>query len=496
MSDKKIKKEMMAEQQEAKRKELEKNYKDYCLSHNKRPMTRRDLLSAGVYSFAASMTLPTLAGMMAPRTAFAQAANCPSASSGSSMIPFVTLNLSGGAGLAANYVPTDAGGNLLPTYNKLGMGNSSLNIETEFGNVPFAGDDGTGVLISKLLTELRNNSTPATLANTAFVAIPVRSRDDSSMNPFDASGMVAKAGLVGSDLPNLGRRASDTGTRQMYAKIKPPTPLIVGNYYDIASALALGATGPLSNLNDEKKVSLVKLVNNLSDSQVQKVNADAGGRMLANLVRCSTGKNVELSQKPQPTVDVRQDASLASVWGVDGGTNSRDESVVFGSMVNAGLLGYAGTVNLERGGYDYHNGTRTTGDDRDGRAGAVIGRILESAAALNKKVFIYVTSDGAVVSPESDDRAAPWRSDRGSAGMAYILAYDPSGRPQTSGHQIGQFTAAQAADDKFVTGNNPELAASAAVANYLKFNNRMDLIEPVLGSTFTSAQLAQILKFG
>ena len=403
--------------------------------------------------------------------------------------------LAGGAGLAANYVPTDQGGQLLPTYSRMGLGDNQLTIENEFGNVPFAGDDGTGVLISKLLTGIRANASAATLANTAFIAIPVRSRDDSGMNLFDVSGLVTKAGLVGSQLPNLGRRQTETGINQMYAGEKPPTPLVVGSYDDINSALALGA-GAINNWTDTQKVSLVKMVEKLSTSQMNRVNAFAGGRTLATLVKCATAKNVELSENPPPSLDVRQDASLAGVWGVDGNSNARDESVVFGSMVNAALQRNAGTVSLEKGGYDYHNGTRTTGDTRDGEAGDVIGRVLESAAALNQKVFLYVTSDGSVNSEESNARDSVWRSDRGSAGMAYILAYDPAGRPSTTGHQIGQFTDGQAADDNFVTGDNVALAASAAVANYLQFSGQDSLISSVLGGVFSSSDLTKILKFG
>lgn len=492
MSDRKIELEKKAYQQEQERQRLEKNYKDYCLSHNKKPLSRRELLGAGLLSFSASMTLPTLAGMMLPQNAYGQSqANCPSATAGSGLAPFITLNLAGGAGLAANYVPTDAGGQFLASYNKMGLGDGQVPIDYEFGQVPFAGEG-----ISKLLTEIRNAASPSTLGNTAFVAIPVRSRDDSSDNPFDASGMVAKAGLIGTDLPNLGVRASDTGIRQYYSKVKPPTPLVVGNYNDIASALALGVKGPLSNLDDKQKVSVLKLVEKLSQTQTNKVNSQAGGRMLATLVQCALGKNITLAQQPSPSLDAREDASLSAIWGINSGTGANNRNVIFGSMVHAGLKGVAGTVNLEMGGFDYHNGSRTTGDQRDGEAGQAIGRILESASALNQKVFIYVTSDGSVSSTVSDERNSPWRSDRGSAGMAYIIAYDPAGRPQTSGHQIGQFTSGQAADDTFVTGDNPALAAAGAFANYLKFNKRMDLLGAVLGSTFSSAQLDQIIKFG
>ena len=164
-------------------------------------------------------------------------------------------------------------------------------------------------------------------------------------------------------------------------------------------------------------------------------------------------------------------------------------------MVKAGLMGNAGTVGLNMGGYDYHGRNRADTTGRDTNAGRVIGRVLESASVLNQKVFMYVTSDGSVSGPTSDQRDVDFRSDRGSAGCVYILAYDPAGRPATSGHQIGQFTDAQAADDAFITGSNPELAASAVFANYLKFNNRMDLVTPVLGSTFSTSELNTVVKF-
>jgi hypothetical protein len=493
MSHKK-KNEWQRELQAREHEEKVRKFKDYTQAHGHRPVTRRDFLGSGLLSFTASMTLPTL-GMMLPRAAYAQ--ECPSSvSGGAQLVPFITLNLAGGAMLAGNYVPTDRGGQPLGTYNLMGLGNGAVPIEREFGNVPFAGDDGTGNLIAKLLVGIRSAATRATLDKTAFVTIPVRSRDDFGMNPFDASGMVAKAGLIGSELPNLGRRQSDTGINHNFAKVKPPRPLVVGSYTDIAGAIELGATGPLAALNEGQRIDVLRLVNRLSETQTQAVNENAGGRVLASLVRCAVGKNIEIAQAEKPSLDIRQDSSLNTIWGVNGGTAANNEAVVFGSMVKAGLMGVAGTVNLERGGYDYHNGTRTLGDQRDQQAGVVIGRILETAAIMNKRVFLYVTSDGACVSEVSDSRNAPWRSDRGSAGIVYMIAFDPARRPQTSGHQIGHFTEGQAADNTFVTGNSPELAASTVFANYLKFNNRMDLVQSVIGDTFNTSQLDQVIKFG
>ena len=42
--------------------------------------------------------------------------------------------------------------------------------------------------------------------------------------------------------------------------------------------------------------------------------------------------------------------------------------------------GFAGAGTIEFGGYDYHDGTRATGEVRDFEAGQAIGAVLEYAA--------------------------------------------------------------------------------------------------------------------
>jgi hypothetical protein len=165
-------------------------------------------------------------------------------------------------------------------------------------------------------------------------------------------------------------------------------------------------------------------------------------------------------------------------------------------MVYNALLGQSGTVNLQMGGFDYHNNTRNTGDQRDQAAGANIGRILDTARILGKKVFLYVTSDGSVV---SDENAVPgqgtWTSDRGDAGLAMIFIYDPAGRPATSGYQIGNFTNGQVADPSTPVGASPDLAAQAVFANYLQLNKRMDLFDRIVPrGALDAAALAKVVK--
>lgn len=452
---------------------------------HKRPVTRRDFLSAGLIPFAVSAIVPGALGLLAGATA--EAAEC---AAGTSMPSFISLNLQGGAGLAANYLPRTAGGDLLSSYSRMGNGNNSganaLSPVAEFGVTSFYSASG-------LLAGLRSGASATALANTAFVAMCVQSRDDNGENKFDASGIMAKMGLIGSMLPNLGTRSTASGLNMASAIVNPPSPLIVGNVDDIANSI--GYTRSLkASLTVTQHTKLARLVASLSSSQAQKLNSITSTAGVKDLIDCAGIKNSSLvgqgADAITPSVDV------LAAWGVNTGTNKADQNRVFGTMAAQALLGNAGTVNLEIGGYDYHDGTRSTGDQRDAMAGQTIGRILRTAELLNKKVFVYVTSDGATGSNESDGPGMGWSFDRGTAGLAFLFAYDPAGRPATTGSQIGAFTNGQVADDTSYVGSDPANAAAAAVVNYLNFAKRPELLTNVFptNGTLSGATLAAVTK--
>ena len=461
--------------------------------HSK-PISRRDLLASGVLGFSAALLAPRWLDLLLPNAQAQSALNC--ATQTSSMIPLITLNLSGGAAMAANFLPMDQGGQPLASYDVMGLGDGQVPIETEFGGVPFAGRVND-VLISKFLEGMRATA-PTALLNTSFVGVCARSRDDSGENRFSIDGLVNKAGLSGSLLPNLGRRnGSLTGTNQMAAVVSPQAPLIVGRLSNISGAL--GYAGALGNtLNQNQKALLAKTMNNLTESQTRKLASRPSKEAVKTLLQCANLKNQQLSNLASTGVDPRQDtlsAAINAVWGINNNTGDNNRELVFASMTYNALKGNAGAASLELGGYDYHNNTRDTGDAADLTAGRVVGQILQTASVMGKPVFVYVTSDGAVSSPKSNDRNAPWSSDRGIAGASYMLYFDPAGRRQTAGHQVGFFTQGQAASESTVVGNNPEMAAIAVFANYLKLNNKMDVFENIVGRAFDVSMLNQVVKF-
>jgi hypothetical protein len=315
---------------------------------------------------------------------------------------------------------------------------------------------------------------------------------------LDAAGMVFKAGCVGSYLPNLGTAQTVTGTFAAAATVTPPPPLIVGNFNDLANSI--GFTAALkSALNTNQKVALTKLVRGLSNAQSRKLASINSAAQVQDLINCAGIRNSSLISVGANAIDPLQNADgagIAPIWGdFTSSTAVSNQGRVFGTMIYNALSGKAGTVNLSLGGFDYHDGTRTTGYEMDQKAGQVIGRILQSAKVMGKPVFIYVHSDGSTGTANSAGLDSTFTSDRGIAGGAMIFAYHPSGRPATSGFQIGQYLSGQVVDESHVIGSNPEVAAQTVFANYLQFNKAIDLFDGVVGrSPISGTAMNGVLK--
>lgn len=442
------------------------------MGHGK-PRTRREFLGYGLIPFAARVLMPGALGLLTAPISRASAAECEAGAAGLPAV--ITLNLSGGASLASNYMALDLGGAPLASYSKIGNG-SGANIPeriSEFGNPNFSAN-------SQFVVGVRTFASADALARTAFVAGCVQSRDDFAENPFDISGLAYQVGLSGKILPNIGTRGTPSGIQQKPATVFPPSPLVVSSFTTVQNSI--GYTAALkSSLNDAQRNKVAQLASRLSGSQARRLASISSAAHVQNIVECAGIKNVELISNGASAIDpllaggAPQGAAqtigqqIGALYGINAQTAANNEQRVFSTLVYNALVGNSGTVNLERGGYDYHDGTRTTGDTRDREAGEAVGRMLQMAHLLQRPVFIYVTSDGSTVSTDSASAGSSWVSDRGAAGMMYLIAYRPAGRPSTSGPQIGGYTAGQEADGNSAIGTNPEAAAQAAFANYCRF---------------------------
>lgn len=447
-------------------------------------LSRRDFLGTGLMQFSAFVSAPTVLGALL-QSARAQA-DCGGGGAvvASTMPSFIQLNLSGGAGLASNFIPRNSAGQLIQSYSLMGLGSRSLlesnrvvgdagspnRLETALGA------NGGFFFNSGFLRGLNDVVGQSFMANTVIASVVVQSRDDSNQNKFDLSTLVNRAGVTGTVLPIV----STNNFGQLATLIPPPNPLLVNSLTDLDGAV--GIQGPLGALSMSRMGVAFDLIRKLSEKQAGRYLASNASE-IAQLTGCATDKNVEIVGQPKPSTDPRQVAALQGIWNLAANTNPSSQDAVFAGCVYNHLIQQAASVRLNMGGYDYHNNTRTSGDQRDRDAGFVAGKILQTAAALGKRCFLFVSTDGAVRSTDSaTDDTTPWVSDRGQAGLNLILMYDPAGRPALSlgagenasayVNQIGWITEGQAGDNNYIPAWNDERAALAVFANFLRFAYR------------------------
>jgi len=482
-------KKKLNEMQQMERERQHKALEAYLRTGHAKPRSRREFLASGLMAFGGYIVAPSILQLM--MSSKAQAAVTCDVTSAAGLVPFINVNLSGGAALHSSTVPLTIAGNMLTSYNIIGLGDpANFTVNMDFGNVPFA--SAGGVSLSPFNDGLTATAGTAK-AKTSWVNVFVRSQDDTSNNEFSIAGLVEQAGIKGALLPNLGTSATRTGVGQQPAYSNPSQALKVNSFNDFLGAMSVDNS--FNGLSTGQKNSLLDLIRNLSATQKARLSGAPTGKTLGDLVECATGKNFDNSSNiANAGIDPRLDPNVAAVWGISPGATTGP--LTQASITYAALAGKAGVAGIDIGGYDYHGQARTGTDTSDKNAGMLVGRILKTAEVMGKPVFIHVTSDGSVSGTASATPGSTgWTGDYGTGGMSYIIAFDPSGRRATTSGQIGGFTNGQGVDDSVLSGWSPKLSAMAVFANYAKFSNRMDLFSAVQNNTLDATQQSKILRF-
>ena len=168
------------------------------LERHRKPVTRRDFLSRGLTAGAGLMIAPSLS-MLAARSASAQA--CGGPLGGAGKIPFICIDLAGGANIAGgNVIVGGPGGQLSPLsdsgYVKLGLPTDMLPTDPAFV------DTSMGLAFhsdSAMLRGIRLRATGATtLDQTNGVVVCSRSENDTQNNPHNPMYGIAGTGATAS----------------------------------------------------------------------------------------------------------------------------------------------------------------------------------------------------------------------------------------------------------------------------------------------------------
>lgn len=486
---------------------VKKSKLEWLWDGHKKPTTRREFMAKGLLGSAAYIFAPSALQVLCAAQAHADDASCTVPASG--LPGYITINLSGGSGMVTSYFGLDANRQPLTSYTKSGLGSFASNqLVTDFQGVPFPST-------SPFYNGIVSMSSASTRKNTAFIATMVPSRDDRNDNLLDASGLVAAAGLSGSLLPKLGTLpGSISGIGQASAILAPPAPLTVTNITDLTGALGISSTSNLKTLlTADQRTSMFKLINSLSTSQgraLASVNSSTG-TTLAQLIMCATGKNADLAVPGSdpgidPTVTTNADnTAMNALWSFSNTTTlfgrTQKERQIFGSVAYNAINGKAGAAGIELSGYDYHDGTRTTGTTKDTQAGQLIGVILETAAKLQRQVVIHVVADGST-GTAAGGLDAGFVADRGDGGMTYMFCYSPvltaasMMKTDSVKWQLGDYTSGQGSDSTNALVGSPEKASIATFANYLQFAGKYStLMDQVLPRQYTSDQADYVLRF-
>jgi hypothetical protein len=487
--------------------------------NHKRPVSRRDFISAGLLSAPAVITAPAwVAALLKAGSARATsipldadiqsllAASQCNVTMGAGKIPFICFDLAGGANLVGSEVIVGVQGgqsNFLSTagYGKLGLpGNmvptSSAFVSSALGLLWHS----DGAILRGILSKVST----ATAAGTNGAVIPALSENDTGINPHNPMYGIATVGAKGSLLTLAGTQPTvsggnsaaplDLGGVMIDPGLQPSTfdrpsdatglvstgganadPLSVAvlesqvRISGGATTYASGGSDPAAAFTGAltEPVGGTPGVQLYATSDPQQAADDA---TLKNQVRCNYVKSANTAAVfGDPTaLDATKDPAIIGGTPIFTASDFSDSDIAkTATVMKLVMNGFAGAGTVTLGGFDYHDSTRATGETRNFKAGQMIGAVLEYAQRIGKPVMIYVFSDGSLTSSSMMDSSTDgrgklaWQGDSSAAAATFFLVYNPGGRPTprngAASQQIGYFSA----DGSVVSTSSP--AANSVV---------------------------------
>jgi hypothetical protein len=476
------------------------------LQEHPRPRTRREFLAQSFITGAGTVIAPTLAGMLAyPRAARATlAADIQAAvtacgiTTGAGLIPFIGFDLSGGGNIAgSNVLVGGPGGQLdflsVAGYSKLGLPGSMVPNASATGNFV---DASLGLRFhsdSAHLRGIKMRASAAAMAGTNGSIIPALSQNDTNTNPHNPIYGIYQYGARGGLLNLIGSESSVSGGNSM----APPTMVIAAAQPSVidssADSKGLVSTGQLSTLlpNPADVTNVLESMKRISDAKYGAVTAYPANAALntaaigpTGVEACSYTKSAYIVDRYNNPAAVNPDVD-PNIVGTTGIFQTAEYQSNSSFQTTAAIMklvidGNAAGGTIEMGGFDYHDGTRATGETRDFNLGNCIGAVLEYANRVQKPVMIYVFSDGSLASGGMIDTSVAgrdkgvWTADNQSVAATYFLVFNPNGKPVPAQSnpelslQIGNFNPDGSQNTTGSPGgNNVPNLAQMIVLNYM-----------------------------
>jgi hypothetical protein len=478
---------------------------------HRRPRTRREFLAQGFMAGSAYVVAPSLLSMLGVNRANAQA-SCALTGAGAGKIPFIGIDLAGGANIAgSNVMIGGPGGQEDPLsengYMRLGLPldmtplNSQINAFDRTMNLVFHFD-------SAMLAGILSKAAPATLAKVEGVIFSSRSANDTQNNPLNPIYGIHRAGADGGLLSLIGTQTSDSGGNSIVpmSMFDPAVrPTKIDRPSDVRGLVDTGRLTELLGAGGAGNVATA--IQDISALKVEQIQEDAAVKELVNCAYQQSSDLITLFGDPA-ALDPELDPLIVGGGGVfTAGELNQSEFRKTASVMKLVLEGHAGAGTIEFGGYDYHDGTRVTGEARDFRAGAAIGAIIEYAERnpLVGDVAIYLFSDGSVFSDGEADNGANgkfvWRGDNSGSGVSVMLVYRKTAKPDlrapfATTRQVGHYGMDGSVQTSVNSvANNPEALTQAAILNYMALHGEEGQFTTLFPGSAIQSDMANLLAF-
>ncbi|MBC7714845.1 MAG: general secretion pathway protein GspF [Rhizobacter sp.] len=465
--------------------------------------TRRDFLSQGFLAGVGFTMIPGLLTML-----HSNAANALECGLGDTTnitrVPIIIFDLSGGGNLVgSNVMVGKAGGQMdfISSYETLGLPmtmhpKNAGQTNNELGLV-FHND-------SAILRGIKNSSTVTTRAKVEGGVFCATSNDDTQNNPHNPMYWLASAGVTGQLAPLAGTVNSDSGGNSMAPQsslIATLKPVTLNTPKDALGLVNIGRLGTLYGTDKAQKV--LKSIENMSAQKISLFNKKALPDQIKDLMNCGYIQSQDLLNRFSVTaVDPTLDPLVTNIFPNIANNADQRKTATMAKLI---LDGYIGVGTVEKGGFDYHDNTRSSGETRDFEIGDLIGKVMELAAAKGKDIMIYVYSDGGIASSGATDDSTggrgkiPWAGDSSQRSSAFTLLYRNAGKATlrvANKRQIGAFKDNGTVDTQaMLTSNSVTNLAKALVANYLSLTGDEAKLAKVVGDNPFGTNINDYLFF-
>ena len=428
------------------------------LNCHSRPKTRRELISQGFMTGAASVFASPLLSQSANALTTPQSVidACGISFDGAGKIPFICFDLAGGANIAGSNVLVGGRGGQEDFLDTAGYGKQGLPpgmippVADTDENLPDHINRELGLAFhskSGFLEGIKRRVTAGTMANTNGCVVAARSENDTGNNPHNPMYGINLYGARGSLVPLIGSRSSESGGNSLApaSLINPEArPTKVDRPSDVTGLVDVGDLVGL--LSKDEIVAVMETMYRVSDKKLSRSRIANDAALAAKIRQAMPCKYLEAAglaeQFSNPAdlnplgTDDQVDPDMVAAWGSIDYIRSNREFLKTASVMKMVIDGLAGAGTITMGGYDYHTGDRATGEVRDIRAGECMGACLEYAMRKEKPLMMYVFSDGSVFSNGMLDESTNgggkgvWTGDSQQTAAAFFLVYNPGSRPQ------------------------------------------------------------------